>query len=418
MSRDAIISLLEKAGHTVEPFKKNSTGVVVFTTEKNRKSFLMDDIASTVGGNYSASSPIKSSSGCVKVGNTVIVAKPAAGKNTGNISTLDARAFTSKGKSVKFKYGEEEIDCMSFTSAATLASSIIEGCRKSSVLGDNVADVVEGLFNNNEIVWDPSINEAVKNKLGVYLGEVLIGVVLLANRSADFCESMPIKGRMTEFLLPTDPSFSGVDSFILDSNKNVYALSSKFDRGAKASIFTNLIPKGLQYFNKLGKSEFKTLLHTIISNNLKPTDSKKIMYEYGVRNLLGISPKEIPDPTAVFDQIKSGKIGKEAALAIYKVEKTNKMQKIAQAMPNAVSSYFNMTLAEKINNDKASVDQIKEILSGKDYWQLNLNKRDWMNGKLMFKFTRSGEAVVKIDGAKSPAGDVTCKQGWVNYELS
>jgi hypothetical protein len=85
--------------------------------------------------------------------------------------------------------------------------------------------------------------------------------------------------------------------------------------------------------------------------------------------------------------------------------------------PESVSSFFNRVIASKLNSDVKSINQMKEILAGKDYWQTNINSRLWLKGDLKFKFINSGEANLKIIGSKSSVDDLTSKQGWLNYEL-
>lgn len=427
MSRDQIIKDLTAKGFKVKPFPKNNTGIVVFYGEGgsknkgNRISFLKEVVAPLVGGVYKSSTPIKSSAGGVSVGNVTIVTKPESDVN-GSLASLDARIFSTLGKKIKYTYADETFDAVEFTDKEVLKKSLAEGIRKAPMLDDSLIDSLESLYSGWGMAWPDSTDTATRNKLGVYLGEMLIGVIALSSIEAKrhyLKNNFFGAGTAKRFILPTDPAFSGVDSFVEMENGDLFPISSKFGVGAKASIFTNLVAKAVKDKSKLGKSVIKDICDIVSDNNLKPTDSRAIVYAYGVRKILNLNEKAIKDPNAVYEQIKSGgKLGAEAQIAVAAAKGLKKLPSpLSKFEPKNMSYLFNMIIAERLNQDAASMKAIKEILAGKKYWQVNLDQQMWQKGDLLFSAVLSGEASVRIIGNKSPSTDITSKQGWINYEL-
>ena len=72
------------------------------------------------------------------------------------------------------------------------------------------------------------------------MGELLIGYLALIGGSG----SAPW-GKAKRFLIPADPSFCGVDSWI-DDGETVWPVSSKFGHGAAASVFSNILPLAIR----------------------------------------------------------------------------------------------------------------------------------------------------------------------------
>ena len=419
MSMAELEKLLASIGYPNQ--KKDSANRIIVYVEGDRKEELKS-IADAVGGKYSPQrngSGWKSSVGVVFKGSLTILAKPSTGGVAGNLSGLDARNFSTKGRPGKFNYGGEDIDVMTFTTAKSIEDSIIEGCRRSPLLGDGFADAFEEFFETGKIAWDPTTKLPVLNKLGVYVGEVLVGWVFLKRKQAQYFATNPFKGTPKRFHLPTDPAFSGVDSFIEMSDGSFYSLSSKFGGGAKASIFTNLLEKGIKKQGKLKSSEFKELCHTCSSNNINFKKSKEIVYTHGVRNVLDLSKKEIANPLSVYDQIVSNKLGKEARKVIQEIKSDRNAEDVVKRnLPDSVSAYFNREIARRLNVDRESIKQMKEILQGKDYWQGNLNISKWTKGTVEYNWISSGAAELNIIGSKGATTDITSKQGWINYELT
>lgn len=417
MNIDELESVLKTAGYE---FKRATNSRIVIYTEEDRKT-LLRTIADITQGSYTQSrtgSGWKSSVGATLVGSIVILAKPLTKGTGGNIASLDARAFTSLGQDTTFNYGGREIAVVKFTSADKIRDSILQGLEKSPLLGEAYKEMIEPFFDTGKVEWAPDVPQAVVSKLGVYVGEVLIGWVALARKQSKYFQRNPFQGTPKAFYLPTDPSFSGVDSFIEMSDGSYYGVSSKFGRGAKASLFTNLLKVGIEKETSLRPSVFKDICRTAKSNNLKYTNSRSIVYAYGVRNILKLGQNAVSNPDVAYQQAYSNKGGKELATVTAAIIKYGTSQDIKSKLPASTSAFFTRTMADMLNKDKESLNQIEEILTGKEYWQANLNISDWRKGEVNFSFVKSSKATIKIFGNKSAIGDISAKQGWINYELS
>lgn len=408
---------LKQLGYNV--FKRDSsTRLVVYTTEE-RVSFLKL-MAATFDGSYTSQKTgagWRSSVGAAQIGGLMILAKPQAkGGAAGSVSTLDARIFTTLGTKGKFNYMGQDVSVVSFTSAKTLANSIVKGCSDSQILGKEYAEMFEDFFATGEFVWDPTLSPLVINKLGVYTGEVLIGWVLLANKQSKYFETNPFSGSIKAFHMPTDPAFSGVDSFVEFKDGTYVGISSKFGAGAKASFFTNMLEKGIKNRSKLKNSVFKDICDICAINNIEYKKSKEIVYTYGVKKLLKLN---ITTPTTIFDTIVAGKKNADLNKVILAIKSyPGVSDDIKKKLPNSVSAFFNRMIADKLNKDVNSIEEIKKILEGKDFFQANLNTSEWLKGKVKFKFVKSGKSTLKFIGSKSAIDDTKSKQGWLNYELS
>lgn len=417
MTIDELEKVLTTAGFEI---KRATSNRLVVYTEEDRK-VVLQGIADITKGQYTQSrtgAGWKSSVGATLVDSFVVLAKPLTKGTGGNIAALDARVFTKTGESTTFSYGGNDVQVVKFTSADQIKKGILDGLRSSPLLGEAYEEMFMSFFDTGKIEWAPDVPQAVVSKLGVYVGEVLIGWVALAKKQTSHFQRNPFPGTPKAFYLPTDPSFSGVDSFVEMTDGSYYGVSSKFGRGAKASIFTNLLKVGIEREAKLRPSVFKDICKAAKSNGFKYTNSRSIVYAYGVRDLLDIKQNVVSNPDTVYQQAYSNKGGKELAAVMAAIMKTDTSQDIKSKLPASVSAYFTRTIADKLNKDAESLNQIEEILTGKDYWQANLNMGDWKRGEVSFSFVKSSKAVIKIFGNKSAIGDISAKQGWINYELS
>lgn len=420
---DSLVKTLKTIGYSnVE--KDSATRVVVFMESERGKDVRKDNlkiISQILNGKYlsqKSGSGWKSSVGAVSVKNFIILAKPGTKTGTGSLSTLDARVFSSLGKKEKFSYNGDEIDVVSFDSAKKIEDSIIDGCKSNRLLGPNIAAAFQEFFKTGKIAWSPDTDAPVISKLGVYIGEVLVGWVFLKNKQREHFSKNPFKGKPKKFILPIDPAFSGVDSFIEMSDGSYYSLSSKLDEGAAASLFSNLLKIGIETERDLKKSVFKSLCKVAKDNGLTYKKSREIVYNYGIRNILNIT--NIPDVNVVYNQIISNKLGTEAKKVIAAISNYKDVDQIVKtnlSSGRSVSAFFNREIAKQLNEDVASVNQMLNILQGKDYWQGNLDKKEWVNGNIQYNWLSSAEASLKIIGNKGGADDPTSKQGWINYRL-
>lgn len=420
---DSLESALKKMGFE-NVVRDTQSRLIVYMDSKERKSSLKS-IAESLGGRYVTSGAgWKSSVGGAVISSTTpaknftVLAKPQAVKGvSASLSELDVRKFAKLGKPDKFNYADQLVDCVSFSSADTIKKSILLGITETPIIGESIKDSFETFFDTGSFVWDPEIATRRLNNVGVYAGEILVGWVILSGKKETYFNKDPFKGTPKKFYIPTDPKFSGVDSFIEMADGTYYSISSKFGRGAKASFFSNLLDYGIKLRPKLQKSTFTDLIDATKKAGLKGTDSRKIVYEYGIKNILELTNI---DPTNVYESImyemKTRKKINSASLTKV-VEAIKKKEPSIKDLPLSVSNFFNRTIAESLNKDTKAQEQINNILVGKDFWQANLNVNEWLKGNLKFDWVSSGKATIRFIGNKSTSTDPTCKQGWVNYEL-
>ena len=354
----------------------------------------------------------------------VNVGKPIQ-QNDNKIKRLTAFDFVKSKKEVDFLYIDEKpIKSIEFTKADDLAKTILQNTRSIAVIDEEIYSSIESLLNHGtKIEWDDSISDQTKKFLGVYLGELMIGYLGLIGNKTNI-KPIPWQGKASRFILPTDVSFSGVDSFIIDP-KEIYPISSKSGKGAAASFFSNLLIAGIKNANKLPRSIFKDIVDTAKSIGItaelleKKKGGRPILYQYGIRHILGISKSEIKDPGKIFDDIRMDRESEErhrvqtAILAHDKLEPT-----VERQLEESTTAFFCRVMADLLNRDPASMDIMTKILSGKDYYQANLNLPLWLKGEMQFNMVRSGKARLQIIGNKSSIGDLTAKQGLVNYILT
>ncbi len=419
-------SALKSAGYST--FKRDSATRLIIYTSEDRKQLLLLLAKSLPKARYLSQKNgpgWKSSAGAVMVQGLMIIAKPGAKEGvSGSLGQLDARKFsgTAKNRNGGFSYHGVSVASVEFTSAKQIEAGIIKGCRETPFLGESVAEVFEDFFETGKITWPAGFPIAVINKLGVYLGELLIGWVYLKGRQGRHIEGPdPFKGKAKTFIMPTDPAFSGVDSFLEMDNGKYYAISSKAGIGAAASFFSNLMKAGMMRYAKLPKSPFRDMCELAVQNNLQYKDARSLVYLYGVRHLLEIGPTKLKDPNKAYEQLKAKKLGPEAKMVVMGVRFYPKLKQefpaIIEKLPWSVSAFFTRYIAKDMNEHKVARETIAEILAGKDYWQANLNLREWLKGSLKFSILRSGKASVTVRGDKAALGDISASQGWVNYIL-
>lgn len=406
---DKLKKSLISQGYSVRDGKTKTTLIVETAKGENRQATLKS-IASSFNGKFESSSSM-SKQGAVKIGSFTVYTKPAIG----NVSTLDARIFTTGGDDYDMPYYESSIKTKRFSSVSQLEKSIINGCISSPLLGESIADIVQAMFDGRKVDWG-NTPTAVINKLAVYLGEVLVGWAFLSGKNNLITGYNTGSKKAKYFIIPTDPSFSGVDSFVQFNNEEKLAISSKAGAGAKASIFTNLVPNAIKMLSDQPNTSFTKFCKYLNDKNIKATDSKTAVWTYAIRVLLNIPANKVADPVKLQSDIRLKQASIELPLVLKELEKKYELAANEKAaLPDSLSVIFSKRIAEEFNED--SLQQINNILQGKDYYQANLSTTDWAKGAIKFTFTKAGSGKVKIFGDKSAVTDITAKQGWINYEI-
>lgn len=358
------------------------------------------------------------------------VAKPIERKISSKLNSSTALDFAKLGKRTKIRYMEKDISVIEFTDPKTLEKSILQG------LKDTEKDKTAGLDAFNQffksqykmIPWTSETSDIEQSKYGVYIGELLIGLYYLLGKANMVTTPTPINKKAKKFYLPDDPSFSGIDSIIEFDDGKLLPISSKFGAGAKASIFSNILAKGVTVYKKMKPSVFRDLCEAADKIHVSKGDleskrkSKDVVYAFGIRNILkikqGSGAQQIHDVMLLYQELKQNKKSTDISLVLKKISDNDFADPdVLKKLPKSVTAFFSRTIAKMLNNDKVSLDQMMEILSGKDYWQANLNISKWQKGEVEFKMTSTKSMNIKIIGNKAAVDDIDAKQGLVNYEI-
>ena len=320
----------------------------------------------------------------------------------------------------------QEVECGVFYKASELQNSILRALKENPDVGPHVYDAVNDFFINKKtsFSWD-GFRESDINELGKYLGELLIGVLVLDNRiPGHFSQNIFAGVPVTDFLVPNDPSFSGVDSAFTRKDSTLIPISSKLGSGAKASFFSNFLPKIIDKRN-LPKSVIGDIAQAARDVNVtkqmldKKGGAKQTVYEYGIRNILGLDKRTIPDSYKIFQDAKAKNITPELILVMAEVVKHPDIaQNVKDQLPASLTAAFTREMASRLNSDGPSKIIVEEVAAGKRFYQANLDLAKWKRGEIFFKLLLSGDSVVSFIGNKAAIGDINAEQGILNYALS
>jgi hypothetical protein len=425
-SQEELVEGLKSIGYKQKEIRLTAHKIMtVYLDEKWDRVSALHEIADTFGGRYEKTGTTwRNAAGAAVFSNGwVVVAKPSAIGARTNIA-FTALDFSGLGKKSKFTFQDKNVPTVTFSNAEEIERSIMQGVKKN--LKDTYVEAFDMLFNSDsgELEWAPGTDDRVKNKLGTYVGELLVGWTIFKNQERYNFVNNPFSGeRVTSLAIPTDTRFPGVDS-IIESKDGFFPISSKYGEGAAASFFTNVFPDAIRKRSSLSRSVLKQMADFAATNNIKGDQSSKFVWSYGLKHLLKV--RYTGDATAIMRDIaskkKTDKIA-EVSAAILKHSQTNRyiephtMKQIRKQLPMSASSYFNRTISAMLDNDRASKREMMEILRGKSYLQANLNVAEWRKGNVKYRFTQFGEGSLNIRGDKSPIHNVTSNEGWINYIL-
>ena len=328
-----------------------------------------------------------------------------------------------------------------------LKKSVIWGLDNNIRNNDYVIEKIKSYLDKEDLseIDLNGIDDNHIDELGVYFGEILIGILAFKNQLSDTCTPSDMFGiNLKSFSVPTDPAFKLVDSSLTFDTTTV-SVSSKYDKGAAASFMSNILPYGMKYYTEYRDCFFKKMCR--IASNMGYTTqqvganrfkfSKNITFEVGLRAVLKIKKSIVKNLNhSVYESIRkvamnqtlSPKENQEideviGAIEEYFIKKKTfdgreqVIQTIRSNYPFTITSFFNYSVASLLNNDRTSRKYVHEIIGGKDFYQANLNKSKWRKGIIDIKMVSPKSATLKILGSMSGATDFTAKQGLVNYEL-
>lgn len=366
--------------------------------------------------NYNSKYPIQYKLGTVAKSGYVsqqYIKKPL---NNGSTETLQLKAkdLITLGKTEHFRYGSDKIEVKVFSNTEFLSASIQTGLADNEYVSIDIINTFNGYLKSNtynQILWEKKVLYQEKNELGKYVGELIPGLMMFSN-TTPFTSDTLCKNAIG-FAVPTDPSFSGIDSFIVFENDEYIGISNKYGRGALASFFNNILPLA----HLIPYSESESVLYSITTYHNKTNSNKELVYEYGMREILGIPTGIIPRAISLYEEIQSGNISPSSHIAIMKIKSLSEDKRIIDNLPWSVTSFFCREISKRLNNCELSKKQILKMIETKNVYQVNLNNSLWNTGTVDYSVTRVGATEVKFSGAKSPITNLEAKWGMINYQI-
>lgn len=336
-------------------------------------------------------------------------------------------------ETVPILFGVKDVKCKCFYTKEEIAKSVLHGLENEPSVPEYVTEQMLDYFMNNlngdyNFVWSRSIQDGIKKQLGTYVGEMLVGYIGLAGAPTGHMSQNIMKSNNKCFIIPDDPSFAGVDSAFLNKDGTYVPISSKYGRGALASIWANIIPVAKKYYSSLPDGVLKDLVDAADAVGGNPDrKGKEIVYRYGIHNIL--ERKDIANPYDVFTAYKSGKPGNYASVvheAIAYVKKggdgkessANVLISNAKNGGKSLTAILSRGIADRLNNDTKSLEAAKALIAGKDFYQANLDDTKFVRGQLYFRITKAAEMDLSFSGSKASTSNIDASQGTVNYLLA
>jgi len=366
-------------------------------------------------------------------------------EGAGGPESLAIRAETliTEGTQTKIPYGGRDAEVACFNDAASIKKSILVGMKKNRNVSKNIIKSFTewGEDGNwNEIKWIGNIPNNEMNQLGKYVGEVITGIMGFTHRrSLSWRGFDPLVGGIKQFCVPTDPAFTGVDVFFVMNDESIISISNKYGKGAAASFFANLLPYVMISRSVVPEG---ALLDIVNIAKIKSSaeqmkgrgaPSKQILYEYGFKHILGSATEnlnnktkinDIRDPYSVYTSIKKNKSTDDVDTVVNAViqylgkhKNLESAEIIKRELPNSLTSFFARVTAERLNQPQPIKFMIK-ILKGKNYWQANLNQKDWKKGKISYSIFSSKSVELEIIGSKGVIKDIEMGEGMLNFHMT
>ena len=321
-----------------------------------------------------------------------------------------------------------KIEVLTFNNSDSLIDSILHGLQNNPKVSPAINDTFkrwadDGIF--YEIDWHKDIPRNQINELGKYVaGELFVGVFALEGEQDVF--SVPICDKnVTKFAVPKDSAFYGVDSFLFQSNSDPIAISSKYGKSGKASIFANIVPEGIKKAKSLQKSEFKNFIDFAISSPI-PTEiflsgkgsSKQLVWDYGLNEILKL---KIKDPAVIYTTIKDNLDTPRNltgdAVRVLDAIGDRARPKMKEALPYSAMSFISHTIANTFMVDSNAIGDMKEIIANKNYKQVSLSVPDWQKGIVKYNVITSQDADLVVIGNGSTMKDYLADHGTLHYRL-
>lgn len=326
-----------------------------------------------------------------------------------------------------------------FTAADKLSQLMIQNVRANKLL-DQSPDFKKSILDYlaskkyDSITWLSTVTKSEKQQFAKTLGELIVGLIILSKKTGVITGTNPFVSKtVKKFIVPMREDFPGADSAFELNNGELVPVSSKSGVGAAASVWANILVPAMKSPQIFGgkKSVFKDLYQTAKRINVGPDNfrgnSLKVLYEYGVRDILGFDSKTVPDTYKVYEDFKRTDDYKSYSAPTQKVFKALQTAMRAEQnnlalgkLDSSTTSWFGNKLGQRLQADKNSLDIMKEVLGAKDFYQANLllNADFFDKGQIRFNMVQSGDANLKVIGSKAGYDEISGAQGTLNYVLS
>ena len=381
--------------------------------------------------------------------------KPKGGSWKTWSTTASKLAEGTTLQTLDYLNGQANVACRIFTDADQIATSVMSGLESSASTPDHVLEQVLDFFMDNMDVtgsqvsnkfnWIPAIHENDKKRLGIYLGELLPGYFALKNRyGTDIFSERIIHQGLSQFVVPDDQSFGGIDSALVYSSgsniSSISCISSKFGEGAEASIWNNIMPLVIANKTESGisgmpkDSAIKQLMRSCEAVSGYQRKGRETLYHCGVKEIM---KNNIVDPETFFSELKRGTLSPDSA-SLYRdiVVKVNELKsqpgyKQLSTFNNknvsirSITSVFSRMISDRLNMDVKNTPafgmRLRSILAGKSFFQLHMDDRKFINtGEIYFKVLKSTHVNITFKGDKSAVDSETSLEagsGTLNYKL-
>ena len=358
---------------------------------------------------------------------------------------------------------QENVPCKKFTSAEQLAKSILHGLENEPSVPEYITEQVAQFFYDDvddtgtltgdaQFVWNAGVSDKEKNQLGVYLGELLIGYMILLKKAVCFANAEIVAYPVEYFAVPKDPSFPGIDSFIQYKNESnnpnagKYLISSKAGKkGASPSVWSNIMPHMKQNPGSLGNSptlrKLQQICKDVDGGTINGKRSMRYVYRYGVKEILGFnvgpttsdrSQNPTINPDDLFNQLKSGCLtnpvyGKVIRRALqiqtslsssnFKEASSSSVTSSLKKCGSGMTAFFSRYISDQLNTDENSKSRMRNAVAGKKMYQAYLDTSKFRKGQIFFSTKKVTTAELEFTGGKSATDLITASQGTVNYTL-
>lgn len=323
-----------------------------------------------------------------------MVDKPKQEKGATENLRIKSTDFIELGDKKTIQFHNQTIEVRSFDSIENFSQSIQNGLSRNERIGFELKNGIKDILNKESVIWDAGIDPFEIAETGKYIGELLVAWKQLK------------QPEIAKIHIPISPYFRGVDSIVEMKTGDMYGISNKYGKGAKACLFGNILSSDCvpinsgSFLSYLKKFHFSIAKDTIYfwafdRFNLPVFDPQKY------RKMILYDSKLDPEHHKFIDTIRSNCSN----------------QRILANLPRSSSAFLVRLISEELNNDKKSIEESKTVLSKKNFIQANLNPNQWNNGILGVDYKHSSDLEIKFYGTKSSISDISSRQGLVNYTL-